>query len=149
MKSTSSYVPQVRLLPSVIVCATVLLGLKLVGLSVDMEALLDPVPSAYAEAAEDMENGEAGAESATMSDPATRRKLPQSLTAKRLRDRPHRLSILRFLLQILIRLLRQSKTCCAVSVNGGRNWMRANAKFNFKGACLRRQSGAFSLVLKN
>ncbi|MBO6543416.1 MAG: hypothetical protein JJ939_03725 [Alphaproteobacteria bacterium] len=70
MKSTSSYVPQVRLLPSVIVCATVLLGLKLVGLSVDMEALLDPVPSAYAEAAEDMENGEAGAESATMSDPA-------------------------------------------------------------------------------
>ncbi|MEQ9146368.1 MAG: hypothetical protein RLO08_18615 [Parvibaculaceae bacterium] len=44
-----SRVPQIRLLPSLIVCAVALLGLKLVGLGVGLEAVLSGVQPAYAE----------------------------------------------------------------------------------------------------
>lgn len=49
MKDAMSRVPQIRLLPSLIVCAAALLGLKLVGLSVGLEAVLSGVQPAYAE----------------------------------------------------------------------------------------------------
>ncbi|MEQ9520093.1 MAG: hypothetical protein RLN89_11715 [Parvibaculum sp.] len=58
MKTSFTHAPQIRLLPSVMVCATALLGLKLVGLSVDVEALFDPVPSALAQAAPEEATGE-------------------------------------------------------------------------------------------
>lgn len=53
MNSSFPFLPQIRLLPSVVVCATALLGLKIVSLSVDVEALLDPVPAALAQTAEE------------------------------------------------------------------------------------------------
>ena len=42
-------VPQIRLLPSVIVCATALLGLKLVGLGIGLDAIVGGVQPAYAQ----------------------------------------------------------------------------------------------------
>lgn len=49
MKDAMSRVPQIRLLPSLIVCAVALLGLKLVGLGMGLEAVLSGVQPAYAE----------------------------------------------------------------------------------------------------
>ncbi len=49
MTSQVSKVPQVRLLPSLMVCATALLGLKLLSIGVGVDALLSGVQPAYAE----------------------------------------------------------------------------------------------------
>ncbi|PCJ71787.1 MAG: hypothetical protein COA62_04255 [Rhodobiaceae bacterium] len=50
MKNSVSKVPQIRLLPSVIICATALLALKLVGLGIGLEAIVGGVQPAYAQA---------------------------------------------------------------------------------------------------
>lgn len=61
MTSPVSKVPQVRLLPSLMVCAAALLGLKLVSISVGVDALLSGVQPAHAEeTAADTEMGEEG-----------------------------------------------------------------------------------------
>jgi flagellar motility protein MotE (MotC chaperone) len=49
MTSHVSKVPQVRLLPSLMVCAAALLGLKLISIGVGVDALLSGVQPAYAE----------------------------------------------------------------------------------------------------
>ncbi|MCE7999825.1 MAG: hypothetical protein HEP70_13275 [Rhodobiaceae bacterium] len=49
MTSQVSKVPQVRLLPSLMVCAAALLGLKLISIGVGVDALLSGVQPAYAE----------------------------------------------------------------------------------------------------
>ncbi len=82
MTSHASNVPQVRLLPSLMVCAAALLGLKLISIGVGVDALLSGVQPAYAEeeAAPDAEmteeadgGSEAGAESEmTEVDPSAR-----------------------------------------------------------------------------
>ena len=56
MKNSFSMVPQIRLLPSVIICATALLGLKLVGLGIGLEAIIGGVQPAYAQAPAAEEN---------------------------------------------------------------------------------------------
>lgn len=50
MKNSVSKVPKIRLLPSVIICATALLALKLVGLGIGLEAIVGGVQPAYAQA---------------------------------------------------------------------------------------------------
>ncbi len=70
MTSPVSKVPQVRLLPSLMVCAAALLGLKLVSIGVGVDALLSGVQPAYAEEdavadAEMTEEVEVGAEAGT------------------------------------------------------------------------------------
>lgn len=67
MTSHVSKVPQVRLLPSLMVCAAALLGLKLISIGVGVDALLSGVQPAYAEEdtaenAELTEEAEVGAE---------------------------------------------------------------------------------------
>lgn len=67
MTSHVSKVPQVRLLPSLMVCAAALLGLKLISIGVGVDALLGGVQPAYAEEdavenAELTEEAEVGAE---------------------------------------------------------------------------------------
>lgn len=67
MTSHVSKVPQVRLLPSLMVCAAALLGLKLISIGVGVDALLSGVQPAYAEEdtaenAELAEKAEVGAE---------------------------------------------------------------------------------------
>ncbi len=52
MTSQTSKVPQVRLLPSLMVCAAALLGLKLISIGVGVETLLSGVQPAHAEEAE-------------------------------------------------------------------------------------------------
>jgi len=56
MKKSFTKMPQIRLLPSVIICATALLALKLVGLGIGLEAIVGGVQPAYAQAPAAEEN---------------------------------------------------------------------------------------------